>query len=154
MTRESLFAARMLADTGVLVPLIPGGVYQATQLFEPGISRSNAQTANAFDSDINKSLKTCALVRERAEVPDGIVRDGYVQLLSTVQVVETWFYKEGTQEALDLIKDRMLTLFEGEPIANGFEVFLINVIRDRDRGALKGAALLKMDWQVNSILEG
>lgn len=153
MSRESLFAARMTADA-TLAALLPGGVYQAMQLFEPGIARSNAQTANAFDTDINKSLKTCALVRERAEVPDGVVRDGMVQLLSTVQVVEVWAYKEGTLEALDLIKDRMISLFEGWPIDSGFEVFLVNVIRDRDRGALKGAALLKMDWQVNSIVEG
>lgn len=144
----------MLGDTGVLVPLLPGGVYQAKQLFEAGISRSNAQTAAAFDSDANNSLKTCSLVKERAETADGIVLDFDDQLTSAVQTVETWFYKEGTQEGLDAIQDRMVTLFQGWPIDDGFEVQLANVLRDRDRGALKGAALLKMDWQVNFIIGG
>lgn len=151
MSRESLFAARMAADA-TLLAMLPGGVYQAKQLLQAGISRDNAQATAAFDA--NGFLKTCSLVKEAAEIPDGVVRDGYAQLLSTVQRVETWFYKEGTHEALDLIKDRMINLFEGWPIDGGFEVFLVNVIRDRDRGALKGAALLRLDFEVHSILEG
>lgn len=149
MSRESLFAARLEANAP-LMALLPGGVYQAGELGLEGITRDVAPAA--FDA--NGYLETAALVRERSEVPDGIIRDFNVPLASTIQIVETWFYGSGTQEELEPIRPLAFALLQGWQIDDGFEVFLVNVLRSRDTGALNGSPLLRMDWQVNSILSG
>lgn len=146
--RESDFATRMAADT-TLMALLPGGVFRSGLIGSEGISRDTTPTA--FDA--SGWLLPSALVRQRANVPDGVVSDENAQLDSASQIVEVWFYEDSGYTAIDAAMARVYTLLKGYAFADSFPLALANVIdRQRDEGALSGASLARQDWQVFSLI--
>lgn len=148
MSRESDFATRMLADA-TLVAILTGGVFKSETTGVEGITRET--TPAAFSSGY---LLPCALVRQRALVPDGAVLDPIEQDTSFTQQVEVWIYADSGAgyTAIDSARDRLFTLFQGYQFSDSAEVFLTNVIeRFRDQGALANAGLCRMDWLVPSV---
>lgn len=148
MAREDDFATLMAADA-TLVAILTGGIYKSGTVGNEGITRETAPTT--FDA--NGYLKPCALVAQRAAVPDNQVRDGMAQHTSTVQVVEIWLYQDGGgYTSIDAAKARLYVLFEGYPFADSLPVESVNeVSRERDEGALKGASLERVDFAVYSV---
>lgn len=150
MTREQEFATRMAADS-TLMALLTGGVFESGTVGRLGITRESAP--GAFDA--NGWLRPCALVRQRGNIPDGVMRDGMAQVTSTAQVVEIWLYEDAGYTAIDAAVTRLHALFEGVILDDSFEIWLTNVIdRQRDDGALGGSSLARMDWIVYSIMGG
>lgn len=150
MSREADFAARMTADSALML-ILTGGVYRAELVGLEGLTRET--TPNAFDA--NGYLKPSVLVRQRGNVPDGTVRDGLAQVVSTTQVVELYLYEDRGYTAIDAALARLFVLLEGHIFAGSYPVELVNVIdRARDEGALNGASLARQDWAVYSILGG
>lgn len=149
MSREADFATVMEADA-TLMAILTGGVHVSGEVGPEGISRHT--TPSAFDSD--GYLLPCALVRQRALVPDGIVRDGQAQHVSAAQVVEIWLYEDRGYSNIDSAIMRLFVLFEGVTVGgDAFPAALVNVLdRQRDEGALAGSSLARMDWAVNSIM--
>ena len=149
MSRESEFAARMAGDTA-LMAILTGGVFEKALTGVEGIARETAPTA--FDGA--GYLLPCALVRQRDEAPDGVVRDFIAQMTSSVQIIEIYLYADAGQgySAIDAAKARLYTLFEGYVLASAFETQWINSLPNlRDMGALKNAAMSRIDFVVYGI---
>jgi len=151
MAREDAVATLLRADA-TLAGILTGGIYTSGQVGRVGISRET--TPAAFDA--NGWLKPCALVKQRGNVPDGMVRDSAPVVVSAAQVVEIWLYQDSGYSTLDSAMTRILTLLEGTTVDSGaFPAQLSNVIdRQRDEGALAGCSLARMDFVVFSIIEG
>jgi len=148
MSRESDFATRMQADTALMAALT-GGVFTSAGVGREGITRETAPTA--FDA--NGYLKPCALVRQRGITPDGIVYDGMMQVTSVRQVVEIWLYQDGGYTSIDTAVNRLYQLFQGYVMSGTHEIRLAGVLdRQRDPGALAGASLVRLDWQIDSVI--
>lgn len=149
MALEDDFATRMLAD-GTLMAILDGGVYKAGTVGLEGITRETA--AGAFDA--NGYLEPAALVRQRGNVPDNVVRDGMAQKTSAVQVVEIYIYQDSGYDQIDLAVARIYALLEGWQPTASFPVELVNMIdRQRDTGALAGASLARMDFAVYNVIQ-
>lgn len=149
MSRETDFETLMEADA-TLMAILTGGVYTKGATGVEGITRETA--AAAFDG--SGWLKPCALVRERDLVPDGAVRDPMAQQSSAGQVVEIWLYDDAGAgySAIQSAKDRLYALFEGYQFADSLEVAWANSLGNlRDLGALKNAAMSRIDFVVYSI---
>jgi hypothetical protein len=146
MTREADFATRMTGDATLML-ILTGGVFKTETVGVEGITRET--TPAAFSSGY---LLPCALVRQRAIVPDGIVEDDIEQDTSVRQVVEIWLYEDRGYTSIDAAASRLFVLFQGWQPSDAFPVKLINQIeRMRDEGALKGASLGRLDFETFSI---
>jgi hypothetical protein len=146
VARESDFANRMEADA-TLTAILTGGVYEAGEVGLEGITRET--TPAAFSGGY---LLPCSLVRQRDLVPDGIVEDDIEQDTSVRIVVEVWLYEDRGYTNIDAAINRLFTLFQGWQPSDAFPVKLINQIdRQRDPGALAGASLARLDWEVFSV---
>jgi hypothetical protein len=151
MSFESEIAAILNADATLLL-LLTGGVHTASTVGPLGIN--SASVAAAFDA--NGYLKPTALVRQRNKVPTGDVLDFDAQIESARQIVEVWLYADSGAgyATLDTAAARVRTLLMGETLTGSFELRLaLWIDRQRDEGALSGAALQRLDWQVDFILE-
>lgn len=151
MSREGDVAARMIADTQLMLTLT-GGVYTSATAGPDGITRETNEAA--FESSGNGPLKPCALVVERGDIPDGIVADEIAQDVSTFQVVEIWFYEQaGSYTQIDLARARTFQLFYGYQFADTFPLKLINrLARQKALGALGNNSMERQDWQINSVI--
>lgn len=146
MARETDFANRMEADATLML-ILTGGVYESGEVGLEGITRE--ATPGAFSSGY---LRPCALVKQRATVPDGIIEDDIDQDTSVRQVVEIWLYDDRSFTSIDAAANRIFTLFQGWQPSDAFPVKLINWIdRQRDQGALAGASLARLDFEVFSV---
>ncbi len=152
MSRETQFETVMEADA-TLVALLTGGIYTKETTGVEGLSRET--TPAAFDA--NGYLKPCALIRQRDLVPDNAVRDPMAQKASAAQTVEIWLYADAGAgySAIDSARNRLYTLFEGYQFAgDGFEVAWTNSLGNlRDPGALRNAAMSRIDFIVYSVQE-
>jgi hypothetical protein len=147
MSREDDFATRMTGDA-TLMAILTGGVFKRGSVGLEGITRESA--ASAFDTA--GFLKPCALVAQRGNIPDGVVKDFTDRSISGVQVVEIYVYQDRIYDKIDLALERLKVLFLGYQFTGTFELYLANVIdRQRDMGALKGASLARQDWAVHNI---
>lgn len=161
MSREADFALRMATDVPLMAILL-GDVWTPSGYILPpamevghiagplGISRG--ATPEAFDAD--GYLQPCALVKQAGEIPDGNVKDYDAQLLSINQRVEIWLYQDQGYDAIDAAASRLFVLFQGHQFDDTYEIYLANNLdRQRDNGALDGAAFRKLDWVVPSIMQ-
>lgn len=139
----------LLETDATLMAILTGGVWSSGKVGSLGITREAAP--GAFGT--GGWLKPTALVRQRALVPDGAVRDGMAQQLSTVQIVEVWLYEDAGFANIDAARARIYALLEGVSVSGSFPLELVNLIdRERDAGALSGASLARMDFAVYSIM--
>ncbi len=151
MSREADFYAVLNADATLLATLT-GGVWKREAVGVEGLTRQTA--AAAFDG--NGYLKPCALIAERATVPDGVVKDLMAQKVSTRVVVEVYLYQDAGAgySALDTAAARIYVLLQGKQLANSAEIELVNAVgrwREMD-GALKNACATRLDFLVAGIM--
>lgn len=148
MSYEAEVAAILAADP-TLNAILTGGIFATATIGRSGITRKN--TPSAFDAD--GYLKPCALVKERDIVPIGDVLDFDAQLESARQAVEVWLYENSGYANIDAAVARVRALLMGEMLANSFELRLaLHVRRRRDEGALAGASMERLDFQVDFVL--
>lgn len=149
MSREADFKTRMAADT-TLMAILTGGVYAAGDLGPEGLTRDTAPSA--FDA--SGFLKPCAVVRERALVPDGWVHDQESQAASARQIVEVWLYQDRGFDKIDSALARLYALFQGYRLGNAFpcEWAGTPINRQRDEAALRGASMARQDWLVADVI--
>lgn len=151
MSFESEVAAILQADA-TLVALLTGGIYTSATAGPNGITRETVSAA--FDAD--GYLRPTALVKQRNVVPTGDVLDFDVKLESARQMVEVWLYSDQSvgYATLDTAAARVRTLLMGRQLTDSFELRLaLWIDRQRDEGALSGAALERLDFQVDFILD-
>lgn len=151
MSFESEVAAILDADA-TLDALLTGGIHISGTVGPLGITRETV--AAAFDA--NGYLKPTALVRQRNLVPTGDVLDFDAKLESARQMVEVWLYSDQSDgyTTLDSAAAQVRTVLMGRTLTDSFELRLaLWIDRGRDEGALSGAALERLDWQVDFVLE-
>jgi hypothetical protein len=148
MSRESEIYA-ILNASAPLLAVLTGGLYKAEDVGVEGISRET--TPAAFSSGY---LEPCALIKQRAETVTNDVVEFDSLVISTTQIVEIWLYEDRGYTNLDAARPLIMGLLNGAILTTSFELQLANMIdRQRDEGALKGASLARMDWQVWSIIQ-
>lgn len=150
MSYESEIATILDADA-TLDALLTGGIHQSSTAGPLGITRE--ATPTAFDA--NGYLKPSALVRQRNRVPTGDVLDFDDQLESMRQIVEVWLYADSGAgyTTLDTAAARIRTLLMGDTLTASFELRLaLWLDRQRDNGALAGAAMQRLDFQVDFVM--
>lgn len=147
MAHEDEVAAILEGDE-TLDAILTGGIYTSGDLGPLGITRDTA--ADAFDS--SGWLQPCALVKEAASVTTADVNDYEAQASSARQRVEVWLYQDRTYAALDSARARIRTLLHGEFLDDSFEMRLAQEwTRLRDPGALAGASMARMDFQIDFV---
>jgi hypothetical protein len=147
MSREAEVAALLEADA-TLMAILTGGVYTVSELGREGITQDSAP--GSFDSD--GYLKPTAIVKQRGIVPAGSINDLREKIKSASQVVEIWLYQDTNFDAIDSAQDRIYTVLQGEPLTGTYEMdWAFTMDRMRDEGALNGASMLRIDFQVVSI---
>jgi hypothetical protein len=150
MSFENEVAAILNADV-TLLALLTGGVHISATVGPLGITRDTVATA--FDAD--GYLKPAALVRQRDIVPTGDVIDYDAKIESARQMVEVWLYADSGAgySTLDTAGARVRTLLMGRQLTGSFELRLaLWIDRRRDEGALAGAAMERLDFQVDFVL--
>lgn len=151
MSREADFYTILNADATLLATLT-GGVWKRELLGVEGITRQTA--AAAFDS--NGYLKPCALIAERATVPDGAVKDLMQRTISTRVIVEVYLFGDSGAgyTALDTAAARIYALLQGRQLTASAEVELVNVVgRWREvGGSLQNACATRLDFLVPGIM--
>lgn len=148
MSRESEVKAVLAADA-TLMAILTGGVFASEDVGVEGISRET--TPGAFSSGY---LKPCALVKQRVEMVTPDVEEFDSLYISTSQIVEIWLYEDRGYSSIDSAKSRILTLLNGKILTQSFEMKLAMIVhRQRDLGALKGASLERMDWQIWAVIQ-
>lgn len=153
-SREAEVVTLLSADA-TLTAILAGGVYGFAASGLEGIRRGGDSPTNAaFDS--NGYLKPCVLVRQRDNVPDGIVSDDEEPLDSTVQVVELYFYQDRGYDAIDaaIVRARVvLRKAQASAFANSFPPQLAHIVdRFPDNAALNGASGARMDFAFYGLL--
>jgi hypothetical protein len=150
MSRESEVYTRLAGDATLLTTLT-GGVFKREELGREGITRETA--SGAFDATTGY-LKPCALVSQRNIVPTYDVADEMTPLRSVSQVVELFLFDDTGYTSIDTAMLRIFRLLEGYSLSDGYPLSMINVVdRDRDKGALKGHAKVRMDFTVHWIMQ-
>lgn len=151
MSYEAEIAVILSADA-TLVALLTGGIYVSATVGPLGITRE--ATPSAFDA--SNYLKPCALVKQRDKVTTGDVLDFDAKIESVRQMVEVWLYADSGDgyTTLDSAGARIRTLLMGRQLTDSFELRLA-LWRDRlrDEGALQGAALERLDFQVDFVMD-
>lgn len=82
----------VLEGDATLLSTATGGVYDPDEAGRLGLSRTNSNTSDAFDS--NQIMKPTLYLKSRGDTPDGVLRDDADQFNSTVEVVEIWAYDD------------------------------------------------------------
>ena len=103
--------ALLEADSGVLVPLATGGIWDWDETGRLGINRSNAATAAAFTSGI---IKPCLLLKLRTDLPYGEIADDVEQVSGARTMLEVWGYHDSSPNAIKAMLDRTYTLWQGK----------------------------------------
>lgn len=99
------------ADTGNLVTLATGGIYDWDETGRMGINRSNAATAAAFSGGI---IKPCLMLKLRTSVPFGDVADDAGRITGARDMLEVWAYQDSGYATIKLMLARVYTILQGK----------------------------------------
>lgn len=111
------------ADTGNLVALATGGIWDWDETGRMGINRTGQPTA--FTSGI---IKPCLLLKLRSSVPFGDVADDEAQIVSVREMLEVWAYQDAGYSTIKSMLDRVYTLLQGKQVG-GFSCRFANKIQ-------------------------
>ncbi len=103
------------ADTGNLVLLATGGIWDWDETGRLGINRSNTLTATAFDAT-TKIIKPCLLLKLRSSVPFGGLADDPAQIVSARDMLEVWAYQHSGYATIKSMLTRVYTLLQGKQL--------------------------------------
>lgn len=99
------------ADTGNLLLLATGGIWDWDETGRMGLSRTNQPTA--FTSGI---IKPCLLLKLTSSVPFGDIADDAAQIVSVREMLEVWAYQDSGYSTIKSMLDRVYTLLQGKPV--------------------------------------
>ncbi len=104
--------AVLIADTGVLVPLLPGGIYPTGEDDGEDVTAvTRATTPDAFDGD--GDVLPCALVAEETAAQWGPYRT------STLGSIRVWLYQQGGREVIEQAQVRIAALLDNRRLMIG-----------------------------------
>lgn len=154
MSFESAIATLLEADAGAggVNTLLTGGIYTWTETGRNGLSRTNSVTAGAWQTG-TPLLRPCAIVKDRAEVPDGGIMDDATPAVSYRQVVEIWLYDAGssTTTTLETVKSRIFVLLHGQRVSNRLCRWVGSPVIDERVMALEQARIVRCDYQIVDV---
>lgn len=101
------------ADTGNLVALATGGIWDWDETGRMGINRSNAATSAAFTNGI---IKPCLLLKLRSSVPFGDIADDAAAITGGRDMLEVWAYQDSGYSTIRSMLDRVYTLLQGKTL--------------------------------------
>lgn len=149
-TREQQVAEILRGDASLLA-LLPGGIYTAQEVGVEGMRREpGSVTAAAFDS--TGKLKTCAVVRQRGDVPYSDVRSLKDKFVAVGTVVEIYFYEWRGYEEIQPAKARTYELLEGVRLEDSYPIWwMMETPYFYDVGPVANSTTLRQDWQVVTL---
>ena len=114
MSYEGLVRNKLVADA-TLMALLTGGLYAYEGLSGEGITRKTL--AGAYSTGF---LAPCGVVKGRALIPFGGVRDQESQYTSVRQVIEIWLYADAGAGLTTLTSaaNRIYKVLEGQTVTN------------------------------------
>jgi hypothetical protein len=101
------------ADTGNLVLLATGGIWDWDETGRLGINRSNAATATAF---VNGIIQPCLMLKLRSSVPYGGIADDSERIVTARDMLEIWALQDSGFATIKSMLGRSYTLLQGEPL--------------------------------------
>lgn len=112
---NTLAAAKALleADTGNLVLLATGGIWDWDETGRMGINRSNTATSAAYSNGI---IKPCLLLKLRSSVPIGDIADDEAKVTGARDMLEVWAYQDAGYSTIKSMLDRVYALLQGETV--------------------------------------
>ena len=122
------------ADTGNLLLLATGGIWDWDETGRMGINRSNTLTTAAFTSGI---IKPCIMLKLRSSVPFGDIADDPAQIVSARDMLEVWAYQHAGYSTIKSMLARVYTLLQGKQLG-GFVcrwAMSVEPLRDTDMDA-------------------
>lgn len=153
MTRDIEIATFLRTDA-TLLALVTGGVYAWNEIggFDGFRRGTGSPTANAFDA--NGFLKPCLMVKMRAPVPFGEIRDLKAKKASASQVAELYYYQDraGGDTAITPAKERGYILMEGKAFVGAYPArWVLETDPVPDSGPLAGATTVRQDFQIVEV---
>lgn len=142
--------ALFTADSGAggMNTLLTGGIRTKRELTRDGISRKT--TPSAYDG-ATRLLLPNAVISQRGLVPTYELADQHQQLVSTRQVLELWFYDDDSYAVIEQARDRAYALLHEQNISGVGRCTALPGLDDLRAEELNNAAMLKAEYQVNSI---
>jgi hypothetical protein len=140
---QTIFA--VLDADSTFKALLTGGFYVQRNLGENGISR--AGTPGAYDA-VSGFLKPCAVVRGRAIVPFGGIRDVATQYQTVSQIIELWLYDSAGWDVIEQAAQRAYSLLHEQRIVEGFGIRETNRIDEARAPELGDVPMARRDYQV------
>lgn len=144
MSYDSAIYDRLNADSA-LNTLLTGGMLLYTDLPVNGISRKSMPEIYGTDG----KLMPVMVVKGRALIPTGSLKDTETQYTSARQIIELYFYDDQAAGwgTIKTAADRVYELLQDRPVgASGLR--LVNVIDNERNDALEKACMLRRDWEV------
>lgn len=150
--------AVLYADS-TLTALLTGGIYNGRSVGMMGINRQSIPAA--FNSTAPYTLKPCLIVKGRARVPFGGIRD--TAYASVRQVIMLYFYADGdtAYTVLEQARERVFTLLDNKQIQpasqsnqKAFRLQWFNGIDDEREAALNNALMERDDYAAIGMATG
>lgn len=142
----------LVADAGGsgVNTVLTGGIYTWEQTGRNGLSRQTTPNAYVSNSPI---LRPCAVIKDRAQVPDGGIQNDKTPAVSYRQVIEIWLYDAGssTTSTLDTVANRIFALLHGQRVNSRLCRWLGNPMIDERVMALENARILRSDYQIVDV---
>lgn len=112
---STLSSAKTLleADTGNLVALATGGIWDWDETGRMGLNRNNTLTTAAWTSGI---IKPCLLLKLRSSVPFGDIADDASRITGVRDMLEVWAYQDSGYSTIRSMLDRVYTLLQGQQL--------------------------------------
>jgi hypothetical protein len=143
------------ADNGVggVATLLTGGIYTYNETGRLGISRKGTPGAYNTTTGI---MKPCCVVKARGQNHDNGIWDDPAQSVSYRQVIELWFYDDGSAgfTAITSARNRAFTVIHGKMIGSSKLIarWAGHPIEDARDQELDYAAMMRADYDVRGLV--
>jgi hypothetical protein len=139
-----------LVAVGAINTALTGGIHTYEETGRLGLNRDTVGAA--FDTTTGL-IKPCCVIKERAQVGDGIIRD--IAVASHRRVVEIWLYNDGdeTYDTLITVRGLVLTALDLQMIGSSNRIlrWFANPLKDKDP-ALDNALVLRSDYAEHGLI--
>jgi hypothetical protein len=147
MSNQSDIKTLLAADT-TLAATATGGIYMWSESNRLGISRETVPAA--FDSTTGL-IKPCVLVKGRGQRPDGGIADDTAQEVSTVEVVEVWFYEDTGYTNIETMRARVFGLLHGKYVSSHIVRWVGDPLAQMRDEVMGNVSIERSDYEVRSI---
>jgi hypothetical protein len=136
----------ILDADATLMALLTGGLYTFDETGHLGIGTTS--TPAAFDG---ARLMPCGVVKARAEIATGEIKDQANKVTSTNQVVEIWLYEPDSTETIEEAAERVYNLLHETKPFQGVWCAYLGADNGEESRELAAALFIRQEFQLKGL---